>query len=95
MNNYHKQHQHQRKNLLTFNYFERLKMFFFFYRTGFSSWRIPRLLLNFLSVSPHMLAHAEERLYQGIHISIDFISSINQIFLDLKNKYYGEYVRIR
>jgi hypothetical protein len=42
-----------------------------------------------------MLAHAEERLYQGIHISIDFISSINQIFLDLKNKYYGEYVRIR
>jgi hypothetical protein len=34
--------------------------------TGFSSWRIPRLLLNFLSVSPHMLAHAEERLYQDL-----------------------------
>jgi hypothetical protein len=66
-----------------------------FYRTGLSSWQIPRLLLNFLSVSPHMLAQTEERLYQGIHISIDFISCLLIIYLDLKNKYYGEYVRIR
>ncbi|CAF4451574.1 unnamed protein product, partial [Adineta steineri] len=34
--------------------------------TGLSSWRIPRLLLNFISVSPHMLAQAEERLYQDL-----------------------------
>ncbi len=42
-----------------------------------------------------MLAQTEERLYQGIHISIDFISCLLIIYLDLKNKYYGEYVRIR
>ncbi|CAF0812327.1 unnamed protein product [Adineta ricciae] len=34
--------------------------------SGLSSWRIPRLILNFLSVSPHMLASAEERLYQNL-----------------------------
>lgn len=41
-----------------------------FFRTGLSAWRIPRLLLNFLSVTPYMLAQAEERLYQGIPRSI-------------------------
>ncbi|CAM4915217.1 unnamed protein product [Rotaria socialis] len=34
--------------------------------TGITSWRIPRLLLNFISVSPHMLTHAEEQLYHGL-----------------------------
>ncbi|CAF1551852.1 unnamed protein product [Rotaria magnacalcarata] len=33
---------------------------------GITSWRIPRLLLNFISVSPHMLTHAEEQLYHGL-----------------------------
>ncbi|CAF2358577.1 unnamed protein product [Rotaria sp. Silwood2] len=34
--------------------------------TGLSSWRISRFLLNFLSISPNMLAQAEERLYQDL-----------------------------
>lgn len=34
--------------------------------TGITSWQIPRLLLNFISVSPQMLAQAEERLYRGL-----------------------------
>ncbi|CAF3588163.1 unnamed protein product [Rotaria sordida] len=46
--------------------------------TGLSSWRVSRFLLNFLSISPDMLARAEEQLYQ-----------------DLKTKYYGEYISIR
>lgn len=69
----------------------------YFNRTGLSVWHIPRLILNFISVSPHMLTQAEERLYQGIHYLINFLLlfDINHTFLDLKNKYYGEYVRIR
>ncbi|CAF3761178.1 unnamed protein product [Rotaria sp. Silwood1] len=35
-------------------------------KTGLISWRFPRLLLDFISVSPHMLVHAEEQLYQGL-----------------------------
>jgi len=42
-----------------------------------------------------MLAQAEERLYQGIDTSINYCLSICITILDLKNKYYGEYVRIR
>ena len=66
-------------------------------RTGWSAWRIPRLVVNFLSVSPHMLAQAEERLYQGNPsiASAQGTTCSPSDHLGLKNKYYGEHVHIR
>lgn len=53
--------------------------------------------MNFLSVSPHMLAQAEERLYQGnTSISSPDCNMLSLVdHLGLKNKYYGEHVHIR
>ena len=52
---------------------------FIFDRSGLSSWWISRLLLNFLSISPRMLAQAEERLYQSMLSLINPILFTNNI----------------
>ena len=48
-------------------------------RNGLRSWWISRLLLNFLSISPQMLAQAEERLYESIGSLIKSILFTNNI----------------
>ena len=35
-------------------------------RSGWSPWHLPNFLLDFFSVSPNLMAQAEERLYQGL-----------------------------